>query len=106
MNFVELNGITLHYKMINADSGKPVIVFSNSLGTDFRIWDDCVADLSADFAILLVGANMGVLKMTKEHLGIINALKIPFCVVFSKIDICPEPVLERNKREITTERKT
>ena len=53
MNFVELNGITLHYKMINADSGKPVIVFSNSLGTDFRIWDDCVADLSADFAILL-----------------------------------------------------
>ena len=53
MNFVELNGITLHYKMTNAESGKPVIVFSNSLGTDFRIWDDCVDDLSADFAILL-----------------------------------------------------
>ena len=53
MNFVELNGIILNYKLINADSGKPVIVFSNSLGTDFRIWDDCVADLSADFAILL-----------------------------------------------------
>jgi len=51
MNFVELNGIILNYKLINADSGKPVIVFSNSLGTDFRIWDDCVADLSADFAI-------------------------------------------------------
>ena len=40
MNFVELNGIILNYKLINADSGKPVIVFSNSLGTDFRIWDD------------------------------------------------------------------
>ena len=53
MNFVELNGIILHHKMINANSGTPVIVFSNSLGTDFRIWDDCVADLSADFAILL-----------------------------------------------------
>ena len=53
MKFADINGITLHYKMINADRGKPVIVFSNSLGTDFRIWDDCVADLSADFAILL-----------------------------------------------------
>ena len=53
MDFVGLNGITLHYKMVNADSVKPVIVFSNSLGTDFRIWDDCVADLSADFDILL-----------------------------------------------------
>ena len=55
----------------------------------------------ADFAILLVGANMGVLKMTKEHLGIIKALKIPFCVVLTKIDICPVPVLERTTREIT-----
>lgn len=55
----------------------------------------------ADFAILLIGANMGVLKMTKEHLGIIKALKIPFCVVLTKIDICPEPVLERTTREIT-----
>ena len=44
---------------------------------------------------------MGVLKMTKEHLGIIKALKIPFCVVLTKIDICPEPVLDRTTREIT-----
>ena len=55
----------------------------------------------ADFAILLIGANMGVLKMTKEHLGIIKALKIPFCVALTKIDICPEPVLDRTTREIT-----
>lgn len=55
----------------------------------------------ADFAILLIGANMGVLKMTKEHLGIIKALQIPFCVVLSKIDICPVPVLERTTNEIT-----
>lgn len=55
----------------------------------------------ADFAVLLVGANMGVLKMTREHLGIIKALQIPFCVVLTKIDICPKNVLERTKREIT-----
>ena len=35
MNFVELNGITLNYKMINADSGKPVIVFPIHLAPIF-----------------------------------------------------------------------
>ena len=44
---------------------------------------------------------MGVLKMTREHLGIIKALKIPFFIVLTKIDICPPNVLERTEREIT-----
>lgn len=55
----------------------------------------------ADYAILVVGANMGVLRMTREHLGIIKALKIPFFVVVTKIDICPPNILERTTREIT-----
>jgi len=54
----------------------------------------------ADYAVLVVGANMGVLKMTREHLGIIKALKIPFFIVITKIDICPDNVLERTEREI------
>ena len=44
---------------------------------------------------------MGVLKMTREHLGIIKALKIPFFIVLTKTDICPPNVLERTQREIT-----
>ena len=56
----------------------------------------------ADFAILVIGSNMGVLKMTREHLGIIKALNIPFFIVLTKLDICPENVLERTQREITT----
>ena len=55
----------------------------------------------ADYAILVVGANMGVLKMTREHLGIIKALKVPFFVVITKLDICPQNVLERTEREIS-----
>ncbi len=55
----------------------------------------------ADYAVLVIGSNMGVLKMTREHLGIIKALNIPFFVVLTKIDICPENVLERTEREIT-----
>ena len=55
----------------------------------------------ADYAILLIGANMGVLRMTREHLGVIKALKIPFYIVLTKLDICPSNVLERTTNEIT-----
>lgn len=55
----------------------------------------------ADYAILVIGANMGVLKMTREHLRIIKALKVPFFVVITKLDICPPNILTRTKNEIT-----
>jgi len=42
-----------------------------------------------DYAMMVVGSNMGVARMTKEHLGIILCLKIPFFVVLTKIDLCP-----------------
>ena len=38
-----------------------------------------------DYAFLLVGANMGVTKMTKEHLGLAMALKIPVIVIMTKV---------------------
>lgn len=47
----DLNGTHLHY----ADRGRqdgPVLVFSNSLGTDHRIWDDVVASLSGDYRLI------------------------------------------------------
>lgn len=50
MKFTHVNGIVLHYEDSGAD--RPAIVFSNSLGTDFRIWDDVAADLRADFRII------------------------------------------------------
>lgn len=48
--------------------------------------------LFPDYAMILVGTNMGVQRMTKEHLGIVISLNIPFFVVFTKIDIAPENV--------------
>lgn len=38
-----------------------------------------------DFAQLMVGANMGVSTMTKEHLGIALALRVPVYVVVTKV---------------------
>jgi GTPase len=45
-----------------------------------------------DYALLVIGANMGVTQMTKEHLGLCVALKIPVIVVLTKVDMCPENV--------------
>lgn len=51
MKVMEANGVALHY----ADKG-PVdgsaIVFANSLGTDFRLWDDVIRRLAGDFRIV------------------------------------------------------
>ena len=53
-----------------------------------------------DYAIIIVGANMGVTKMTKEHLGIILPLRIPFIVVVTKIDIAPPDILKKTLEDI------
>ncbi|MBU0584175.1 MAG: 3-oxoadipate enol-lactonase [Alphaproteobacteria bacterium] len=52
MQFAKIGSVTLHYQLIGAPAGKPVIVFANSLGTDFRIWRDVIVRLAGDFAIV------------------------------------------------------
>lgn len=52
MQFLKLDDVVLHYQLIGAAEGKPVLVFSNSLGTDFRIWRDLIVQLAGDFAIV------------------------------------------------------
>jgi 3-oxoadipate enol-lactonase len=51
MAFARVNGIVQHYDDRGARDGH-AIVFSNSLGTDFRVWDDLIAYLPADFRII------------------------------------------------------
>lgn len=48
-----------------------------------------------DYAMIIVGANMGVSRMTKEHLAICLALKIPFFIVVTKIDIAPPEIYQK-----------
>eukprot|EP00040_Diaphanoeca_grandis_P004842 m.30335 g.30335 ORF g.30335 m.30335 type:complete len:607 (+) comp16265_c0_seq1:235-2055(+) len=45
------------------------------------------------FVMLMIGANAGVIGMTKEHLGLALALNKPVFVVVTKIDMCPPNVL-------------
>jgi 3-oxoadipate enol-lactonase len=53
VQFAHINDVTIHYQVIGAPADRPVIVFVNSLGTDFRIWRDVVVRLAGDYAILL-----------------------------------------------------
>lgn len=46
-----------------------------------------------DYILIVVGANFGLSRMTKEHLGIALALEIPFFIVMTKIDLVPNDVL-------------
>ena len=39
MPFAEVAGLTMHYRAVGP-AGAPSVVFLNSLGTDYRIWDD------------------------------------------------------------------
>ena len=93
------SSISFRYVKINEDK---YITFLDLAGHE-KYFKTTIQGLNgglADYAILVIGANMGVLKMTREHLGIINALNVPFFIVITKLDICPEGVLERTEREI------
>lgn len=53
-----------------------------------------------DYAIIIVGANMGVSRMTREHLSIVIALKIPFIIVITKTDLAPKNVYNETVSDI------
>ena len=51
MNFARIDNLVIHYSDIGPREA-PALVFSNSLGTDFRIWDDVVDRLGSGFRII------------------------------------------------------
>lgn len=53
-----------------------------------------LSGLFPQYSMLVVGANMGVSRMTKEHIGITMALKLPMFVVVTKIDLAPDTVYQ------------
>jgi GTPase len=57
-----------------------------------------------DLTFILVGGNMGMTKMTKEHIFLCLSLHIPFVIVVTKIDICKDrqQVLADTVKEVKT----
>lgn len=52
MAFARVNGVVIHHAVRGREDA-PVVAFSNSLGTDFRIWDAVTPALEADFRVVL-----------------------------------------------------
>ena len=57
--------------------------------------------LLPDYAMIGVGANMGITRMTKEHLGIALSIQLPVFIVLTKIDIAPENVYSETLNTLT-----
>ena len=56
--------------------------------------------LYPDYGVLIVAANRGLLTMTKEHLGILLYMKIPFTVIITRVDITPKNIYEMTVNNI------
>ncbi|MCQ8780848.1 3-oxoadipate enol-lactonase [Mangrovibrevibacter kandeliae] len=77
MAFARVNGVVLHYR----DEGRqdaPAIVFSNSLGTDLRIWDAVAAALGTEYRIL---------RYDKRGHGLSEAPQPPYAIADHVADL-------------------
>lgn len=54
-----------------------------------------------DYCMIVVALNQGVLRMTKEHLAIALALKVPVFVALTKTDLTPANVRERTVQHLS-----
>jgi GTPase len=60
-----------------------------------------MAGHAPDYAFIIVGANHGLTKMSREHLGVALALKLPLVFIVTKVDLAPDNILEQTLSEIT-----
>tara|TARA_B100000902_G_scaffold396420_1_gene457367 strand:+ start:5141 stop:6403 length:1263 start_codon:yes stop_codon:yes gene_type:complete len=59
-----------------------------------------ISGLFIDYGLVLVAANMGITKMTKEHIALLLFLKVPIIVLITKIDMAPDNVKEATIRKV------
>jgi 3-oxoadipate enol-lactonase len=89
MPFVEINGARMHFLFNDPPGppGAPVLVFSNSLGTNFSMWDPQIPALAARFRILRYdtrghGQSAGtpgpysLTQLGRDVVGLLDALEI------------------------------
>jgi small GTP-binding protein len=83
-------------------TGEKVVGFVDLAGHEkyLRTTISGVNRCSIDYAIIVVGANMGVLRMTNEHLALCLSLNIPTMIVITKTDLAPKNVYERTRKDL------
>lgn len=92
MPFVTIGGITLHHRHIKATGNARPIIFINSLGTDFRIWDEIVSALDGEMPLLVYDkrghglSDIGDIRSIDDHVDDLSALIDHFGL--SKVVLC------------------
>jgi 3-oxoadipate enol-lactonase len=85
MPFVDVGGLRTHYEF-NGDRG-PVLVFSNSLGTNLSMWDAQAAKLKPHFRILcydtrgqgqssITSGDYSIDQLARDVLGLLDSLRL------------------------------
>ena len=55
-----------------------------------------------DYALIVINANTGIQRMTREHIGLVLSLKIPIIIIYTKMDLAPKNIIEQNLTQINT----
>lgn len=53
-----------------------------------------------DYGVVVIGSNMGVNRITEEHLSILLYLRLPIMIILTKIDMTPPEIYEKTKLQI------
>jgi 3-oxoadipate enol-lactonase len=90
--FVTIGGITLHHRHFEANGKAHPIVFINSLGTDFRIWEQVLSILDGEMSSLVYDkrghglSDIGDIRSIDDHVDDLLALIDHFGL--SKVVLC------------------
>jgi 3-oxoadipate enol-lactonase len=87
MTYTEINSARFHYRL-DGPTGSPVVVFSNSLGTNLAMWDAQIPALAQEFRVLrydsrghgLSNVTPGpytIAGLAQDVIGLLDALQIP-----------------------------
>uniref|UniRef100_A0A7S3JJK6 Tr-type G domain-containing protein n=1 Tax=Euplotes harpa TaxID=151035 RepID=A0A7S3JJK6_9SPIT len=87
-----------------AEKSKKLITFIDLCGHEKYLKTTMfgLVGLMPDYCLIVIGANMGITRMTREHLVIALALRIPIFVAITKVDIAPEEVYEKTIKKLQT----
>jgi elongation factor 1-alpha len=53
-----------------------------------------------DYGIIVIGSNMGVNRITEEHISILLYLRLPIMIFLTKIDMTPKEVYDKTRLQI------
>ena len=76
-------------RLIECDDNEHGVTFIDLCGHEKYLGTtaDGIHKYFPDYAIVIIAANRGILRMTREHLGILFYLEIPVIIVITRVDL-------------------